>query len=76
LRVYVVWQESEKDVAIMDITMVVEDTLAQQPNLQAVIVANAFMDLVDADFILTAESEEDMLEMFPNAIIQNEKEVH
>jgi hypothetical protein len=74
MKVYVVWQEDKKTVAVMDVTKIVQDALIREPHLQTVVVANAIMDVVEADFILTTESEEEMLNLFPNAIIQ--KEVH
>jgi hypothetical protein len=80
MKMYVMWQKNAKNVAIMDITKMVEDTMKEQPELQRMVVANAIMDLAEADCIMTADSEEQMLEMFPNAEVRYErdhdKEVH
>lgn len=74
MRMYIVWQKNEATVAIMDVTKMVDDTMKQQPELQRVVVANAVMDLASADCVITADSEEQMLEMFPNAIVKYERD--
>jgi hypothetical protein len=73
MRLYVAWQKDQKNVAIMDITKIVDDTQALQPELERAIIANAVLDLTKADFIITADSEEQMMEMFPNADVKYEK---
>lgn len=76
MKIYVVWQQDAKNVAIMDISKVIEDVQKEQPELDRVISANAICSLVEADFIMTADSEEQMLENFPNAEIRYEKEIN
>lgn len=74
MKLYVMWQETNKDAIIMDITSMVEETLDIQPNLDIIIIANAIMDIAEADCVITADTEEDMFSMFPNAKIRYEKD--
>jgi hypothetical protein len=74
---FIVWQKDEKTVAIMDVTKVVDDAHRLKPELSRFLFANALLDLTEADFVMTADNEEQLIEMFPNAIIKYEdKEVH
>jgi hypothetical protein len=69
------WQLDKTNVSIMDITNLTEQTMDVFVNLDRVIVANILMDMFEADCIITADSEEDMMGMFPNASVIHEKGV-
>lgn len=76
MRIYVVWQKNTQNVAIMDISNMVDYVQQEQPELDRVVSANAILNLVEGDFIMTADSEEQMLENFPNAEVVYEKEMN
>jgi hypothetical protein len=77
MRTYMLWYTGNKHGAIMDVTKVVEDCYKISPQLPRVMITTAILELMKADEILTADSEEQMLEMFENAtIIHNKEELH
>jgi hypothetical protein len=64
MRVYLLWYTAKNSAEIVDVTKAVEDTLALAPQLQRIVVITSLMDMLKADEVITADNEEQMLDMF------------
>lgn len=66
MRIYLLWFKDNNACAVMDVTKVVEDTYEIAPELPRALIASSLCDMMEADEILNAESEEQMMNMFIN----------
>lgn len=66
------WYKSDKSGAVMDVTKVVEDAFSLAPQLQRAMIVSAVLELMQADEVIIADNEEEMLSMFENAVIVKE----
>jgi hypothetical protein len=78
MRIYLAWYQDEKSCAIMDVTKVVEDAHALAPQLERGMIMLALLDLMKADEVITADSEEEMMSMFNSVtyVEDRRKELH
>lgn len=78
MKVYLLFKTGERSANVVDVTKAVEDTLDLAPQLPRVAIITSLMDMLDADEVITSDSEEQMLAMFDGAVIINkiEEELH
>jgi hypothetical protein len=74
MRIYLVWHKDELSCAVMDVTKVVEDAYILSPELPRAIIASSLCGMMGASEIITADTEEEMMESFMEKDVDMKKE--
>jgi hypothetical protein len=71
MKTYLLWFNEGKSCAVMEVTKIVSDAERLAPQLPRALIIPALMNYLNADEIITADTEEQMLDMFENATVVN-----